>query len=143
MTFKNFWFLTMIHILKMRHSSPCKERFFLARKGILVKEDKWRRERKKIETKKRKHFHRRKRRARKRCNSNLVGHQRNNQNRKKCGVSLYRNLCQFFWSLPLFQPFWSKKYRGFMFCKKEYDVYYTFKTYFIHFKRPWALQQLL
>ena len=76
------------------------------------KEEKLRRQR-------RKHFHRRKRRARKRCNRNLVGHQRNNQNRKKMRGQLVSQSMPIFWSLPLFQPFWNKKYRVLCFTKKS------------------------
>ena len=73
----------------------------------------------KLRRKRRKHFHRRKRRARKRCNSNLVGHQRNNQNRKKCGVSLFRNLCQFFGHCPYFNLFGAKSTVVLCFAKKS------------------------
>ena len=77
----------------------------------MVKEEKWRRKRRRIEKKKKETLSQKKIRERKKCNSNLVGHQRNNQDRKKCRVS-----------------FWNKKYHVFMSCKKEYDVSYTFKT---------------
>ena len=139
----------MIHILKMRYFSPCKERFFSKegnfgqrRQMEKKKKENWEEKEGKLRRKRRKHFHRRKRRARKRCNSNLVGHQRSNQNRKNAGsacIAMYA----IFLVIALILTFLNKKYRVFMYCKKEYDVYYTFKTYFIHFKRPRALQQLL
>ena len=69
----------------------------------------------------------------------IKGTTRTGKNAGSACIAIYAN----FLVIALISIFLEQKVPCFMFYKKEYDVYYTFKTYFIHFKRPWALQQLL
>ena len=140
--FQHFWFLTMIHILKMRYFSPCKERFFSREGNFGQRRQMEKKKKKNWEDKEGNIFTEEKEGQGKGAIVtwlDIKGTTRTGKNAGSACIAIYAN----FLVIALISTFLEQKVPCFMFYKKEYDVYYTFKTYFIHFKRPWALQQLL